>query len=99
MEISEDQPQLSSGDESSKCRGMMQFFGETIALASGAITPKEYCDKTNLRVGKKFQKNLIISQKFNLPTDEKGVKKLKETSSIPRGSAIKAWEKLLSLNQ
>ena len=99
MQESKDQPTLGSGDESSKCRGLMQFLGETIALASGQLTPEEYCRKTNLRVGKKYQKNAEISSKFNLPTDEKGIKKLKETSSIPKGSPIKAYEVILSLRK
>jgi len=99
MQESKDQPTLGSGDESSKCRGLMQFIGETIALASSQITPEQYCKKTNWRVGKKYQKISEISEKFNLPTDEKGIKKLKETSSIPKGSAIRAYEFVLSLNK
>ena len=99
MQESENQPTLGSGNESSKCRGLMQFIGETIALTSGQITSEEYCRKTNLRVGKKYKKNAEISLKFGLPTDEEGIKKLKETSSVPKGSAIKAFESILSLNK
>ena len=72
MQESKDQPILNKGDESSKCRGLMQFLAETIALASIQMTSKEYCQKTNWRV---------------------------ETSSIPKGSAIKAFELILSLNK
>ena len=99
MEQSINQPTLTSGDESSKCRGLMQFLGETIALASGQMTPESYCQKTNLRVAKKYQKDPAISEKFNLPIDEIGIKKLKEISSIPKGSAIEAYRKILSLRK
>ncbi len=96
---SKDQPTLSSGKEDTKRRGLMQFLGETIALASGQITPEDYCRKTNLRTGKKYQKNPEISERFNLPKDEKGLKKLKETSSIPKGSALEAYQFILSLKK
>jgi hypothetical protein len=99
MEQSINQPTLSSGDESSKARGLMQFLGETIALASGQMTPEDYCRKTNLRVGKKYQKDPSISEKFNLPKDESGLKKLKETSSVPKGSAIEVYKTILSLKK
>lgn len=99
MQESKDQPVLINGDESSKCQGLMQFLGETIALASIQINSREYCQKTNLRVGKKYQKNIEISERFGLPTDKKGLEELKKTSSIPKGSAIKAYEFILSLNK
>jgi len=99
MEQSLDQPTLGSGDESSKCRGLMQFLGETIALASGQMTPEDYCRKTNLRVGKKYQKDPDVSKEFKLPIDEVGIKKLKEISSIPKGSAIEAYKMILSLRK
>ncbi len=99
MKQSQDQPTLNSGDESSKCRGLMQFIGETIALASGQMAPEDFCYKTNWRVGKKYQKDAEISKKFKLPQDEVGLKKLKQTSSIPKGSAIEAYQLILSLKK
>lgn len=99
MGQSVDQPTLGGGDESSKARGLMQFLGETIALASGQMTSEDYCRKTNLRVGKKYQKDPTISEKFNLPKDESGLKKLKEISSIPKGSVIEAYKAILSLKK
>jgi len=99
MDNSKNQPEIGKGGDDSKCRGLMQFLGETIALASNQITPEEYCNKTNLRVGKKYQKNTEISKLFNLSTDDEGVKKLKETASIPKGSVIRAYECILSLNK
>jgi len=99
MDSSKNQPEIGKGGQDSKCRGLMQVLGETIALASDQMTSEEYCKKINLRVGKKYQKNTEISKLFNLSTDDEGVKKLKETASIPKGSAIKAYECILSLNK
>jgi len=99
LDNSKNQPEIGKGGEDSKCRGLMQFLGETIALASDQMTPEEYCKKINLRVSKKYQKNAEMSERFNLSTDEEGIKKIKETASIPKGSAIKAWESILSLRK
>ena len=93
------QPVLSKGDELSKSRGLIQFAADTIALSTGDLSIENYCRKTNWRVGKKYQKNTEISIQLNLPTDSKGIQKLKETSSVPKGSTIKAFEFILSLNK
>lgn len=98
-EISANQPTLYSGDESTKTRGLLQFAADTIALATNNLSVENYCRKTNWRVGKKYQKDADLSVKFNLPTDDAGLKKLKETSSIPKGSAIEAFRVILSLNK
>jgi hypothetical protein len=99
MEKSVDQPKLSKGVESSKARGLMQFAADTIALAAGVMTKKDYCRKTNWRIGKKYQNDPDLAREFDLPTDPEGQQKLKETSSIPKGQVFNAYEKLLQLNK
>jgi hypothetical protein len=99
ISMSGDQKKLTNGDDESRARGLRQFIADTVALTTGNLSTEEYCRKTNWRVGKKYQKNPEISKQFNLPTDEKGLKKLKEISSIPKGSAVKAYEFILNLNK
>lgn len=93
------QPILSNGDELTKSRGLKQFAADIISLSTGDLSVERFCRQTNWRLGKKYQKNPEISKRFNLPTDSTGVQKLKEISSIPKGSAIKAYEFILSLNK
>lgn len=99
MEKSVDQPKLSKGDDTSKARGSLQFTADTIAFATGTLTAERYAQKTNWRVGKKYQKDPEIAKRFNLPTDEGGLQKLKETSSIPKGFPVEALQKIVSLNK
>jgi hypothetical protein len=96
---SDDQPLIDNMDETSKSIGLRQFAADILALASYNMTPEKFCQKTNWRVGKKFKKDPELSKAFGLPTDPEGRKKLRETASIPKGSAIKAYEFILKLNK
>lgn len=86
--------------EESKRRGLMQFLGETIAVASNQLSPEDFCCKTNWRVVRSLQRHEKSTKGFDIPkiTDE-NYDDFKIIASIPEGSAIKAYEFILSLNK
>ncbi len=95
---SSDLLEIVRGDQHSRSRGLMQFAADTIALATNNMTVEEYCQKTNWRVGKEYKHDPIVASRFFPPTSD-GHKKIKETLSIPEGSAIGAFRELVSLNK
>ena len=51
-------PKLKHGDESSRCRGLMQIMANTIAFAAGAIDSQNYLTELKWRVGASYERPL-----------------------------------------
>jgi len=51
-------PKLVHGDESSRCRGLMQIMANTIAFAAGAVDSQTYLTDLKWRVGASYERPL-----------------------------------------
>jgi hypothetical protein len=83
--------------EKTKCRGEMQLMADILTLASGNMTKEVFCLRTNWRVAMSHKDNPELLKRFEISTDSIEQKKLKHLSSIPVGSPVRVYQKILSL--
>jgi hypothetical protein len=83
--------------EKTRCRGEAQLMADILALASGNMTKEVFCRRTNWRVGISHKNNPELSKKFGISSDSANQEELRYISSIPVGSPIRVYQKMLSL--